>query len=67
VTWRRGGDSNPAKTAIFPGIQSAYTQIDTQNNPEIKEIVAAWPTLSDALKGAVLAIVRTVGHGKEKL
>jgi hypothetical protein len=41
------------------------TQIDLQANADLKEIVAAWAQLTDPLKAAVLAIVRTAGKGAD--
>jgi hypothetical protein len=42
----------------------APSQGDSQEIAELKEIVSAWPHLTDPLKAAVLAIVRTVrGNG----
>jgi len=34
-----------------------------QSPPDLQEVVAAWATLPDTLKAAVLAVVRTVARG----
>jgi hypothetical protein len=42
---------------------SSPSQGDSQEKGEIAEVVAAWPQLTDQLKAAVLAIVRTALQG----
>ena len=55
---------------MLPGLDGgAITQIDSHGNADMQEVVAAWPVLTDPLKAAVLAIVRTAcgkggGHGQ---
>jgi hypothetical protein len=47
----------------------APSQGASQEIAEVKEIVSAWPRLTDPLKAAVLAIVRTArgnGVGNER-
>jgi hypothetical protein len=61
--------SNLPKTQQNRPDSAAASQIDSQENAELKEIASAWPHLTDPLKAAVLAIVRTVrgnGAGRER-
>ena len=60
---RDAGFEPACKRCIHQGSRAADSQIDSQSfrdEPELREIAAAWPLLAGPLKAAVLAIVRSV-------
>jgi hypothetical protein len=50
---------NLPKTEEHQHKSAAPSQGDSQEIAELKEVVSAWPRLTDPLKAAVLALVRT--------
>ena len=61
---RDAGFEPACKCCIHQGSRAADSQIHSQSfrdEPELREIAAAWPDLPEALKAAVLGIVRSVG------
>jgi hypothetical protein len=63
---RDAGFEPACKSRIHQGSRATDSQIHSQSfrdNPELAEILGAWPDLPEALKAAVLGIVRSVGTG----
>ena len=63
---RDAGFEPACKCCIYQGSRAADSQIHSQSfreHPELAEILGAWPDLPEALKAAVLGIVRSVGTG----
>jgi len=63
---RDAGFEPACKCCIHQGSGATDSQIDSQSfrgHPELAEILGAWPDLPEALKAAVLGIVRSIGTG----
>jgi hypothetical protein len=63
---RDAGFEPACKCCIHQRSRAADSQIDSQSfrqHPELAEIASTWADLPDALKAAVLGIVRSVGSG----
>lgn len=58
--WSRG-DSNPRKSGDSNASAADDAAIDAveQTDDDLRAVMSAWPTLPDALKAAVLAVVRS--------
>ena len=66
---RDAGFEPACKCCIHQGSRANDSQIDSQglwDEPELREIAAAWDDMPDALKAAVLGIVRSASGGVPK-
>jgi hypothetical protein len=64
---RRGSDVTPAETStseIPDDYLAEYLALLGEKQPDLGAVVKAWPTLPEAVKAGILAMVKASGQGR---